>query len=137
MEQLSSTGGKHTQPRIDCSVWGCFAVWDNEQAGALAAYIDPEKAEKLWHREFAVRGARPAVASTQKQVLVAWYEGGRVKLASLSRDGLGAASVIAKVNGYQPYPELAAGLEDGEWYIAWRDYEAGHLETFVARAECK
>jgi serine/threonine-protein kinase len=112
-------------------------VWDNEQAGALAAYIEPDKAEKIWHREFAVRGARPSVSSTDSQVLVAWFEGGRVKLASLTRDGLGAASVIAKVNGYQPYPELAAGPNAGEWYLAWRDYEAGHLETFVARARCK
>jgi serine/threonine protein kinase len=137
MEQLSSTGGKHTQPRIDCSTHGCFAVWDNEKAGALAAYIEPDKAEKIWHREFAVRGARPGLSSTEKEVLVAWYEGGRVKVASLTRDGLGTASVIARVNGYQPYPELAPGPEPGEWYIAWRDYEAGHLETFVARAKCK
>ncbi len=137
MEQLSSTGGKHTQPRLDCSTHGCFAVWDNEHAGALAAYIEPEKAEKIWHREFAVRGARPSVSSTEHQVLVGWYEGGRVKVASLTRDGLGPASVVARVNGYQPFPELAPGTETGEWYIAWRDYEAGHLETFIARARCQ
>ena len=30
-----------------------------------------------------------------------------------------------------------AGSKPGEWYLAWLDYEAGHLEAYAARVQCK
>jgi len=40
------------------------------------------------------------------------------------------------VSGFQPSPTLIAGETEGDWLMSWRDYEAGHLEIFVARAHC-
>jgi serine/threonine-protein kinase len=54
----------------------------------------------------------------------------------LDESGMEAASTLAKVSGYQPHPSLEPGRERGQWYISWRDYEAGHLEAFTLRAQC-
>ena len=39
--------------------------------------------------------------------------------------------------GDQPTPSIIAGEKPGEWYVAWLDYEAGHLEAYGARLVCK
>jgi hypothetical protein len=135
--RISTAHGKNTQPRLACTDLGCFAVWDNEKAGALAAFVDAAKGEAIWHREFARQGARPAVASARSGAAVAWFEGGRVKLAALNRDGVEAPSIVARVGGNQPYPAIVPGTQPGQWYISWRDYEGGHFESFVVRAECQ
>jgi serine/threonine-protein kinase len=57
--------------------------------------------------------------------------------ASLSGAGGGPSSKMARVISDQPSPSLAAGSRPGEWYIAWLDYEAGHLEPYVARVQCR
>lgn len=137
LKPVSGEHGKNAQPRIACTQQGCFAVWDDEKAGALAAYVAPDKGEAIWHREFARLGSRPAVAATATHAAVTWYEGGRVRLATVHRDGVDPGSVIARVSGLQPYPAIVPGTEPGQWYISWRDYEAGHLESFVVRAECQ
>jgi eukaryotic-like serine/threonine-protein kinase len=137
LEAVSAAHGKNTQPRLACNAAGCFAVWDNEKAGALAAFVDPAQGKSLWHREFARSGARPGVAAGEHGAAIAWYEGGRVRLAAVHRDGVEAASPVARVSGLQPYPAIAPGSQAGQWYISWRDYEAGHLEAFVVRAECQ
>ncbi len=137
MQPVSAKHGKNAQPRIACSTGGCFVVWDDESAGALAAFIEPSKGDVLWHREFARKGARPTVAAAESGSAVAWFQGSRVKLARLTRDGLEPATSMARVGGYQPYPAILAGDKPGEWYISWRDYEAGHLEAFIVRARCE
>lgn len=137
LEPVSSTTGKLAQPRIACSEQGCFVVWDDETAGALAAFVDPVKGELLWHREFASKGARPAIGTTGEATMLTWYEASRLKIAGITRDGIERGSILAKVSGFQPYPAIVPGSEPGQWYISWRDYEAGHLEAFVVRARCK
>jgi serine/threonine-protein kinase len=137
LRRISTEFGKNSQARIACAKLGCFAVWDDEKAGALAAFVDPMRGEALWHREFASSGSRPAVGSNGEQAAVAWYDGGRVNVATVSRDGVTEGSVVAKVGGLQPYPAIVPGATAGQWYISWRDYEAGHLEAFVVRAECQ
>jgi eukaryotic-like serine/threonine-protein kinase len=137
VEPIGKTQGKNSQPRVACTPAGCFVVWDDEKTGAVAAYVDGSKGEKLWHREFAARGSRPSVATSTTGNVVVWYEAGKVKLANIDRDGVGEANSLAHVTGYQPQPEVVAGSKPGQWYVAWRDYEAGHLETFVLRAECQ
>jgi hypothetical protein len=67
---------------------------------------------------------------------MAWFEEARLRLASAGRDGLGAPSVVNRVNGLQPPPALARGSKPGEWLLAWRDYEAAHFELFALKAEC-
>ncbi len=133
---VSASHGKNAQPRIACGQDGCFVVWDDENAGALAAFIDRKQGEALWHREFARKGSRPGIASSATGVATAWYEGSRVKIAKITRDGVETPTTLARVGGYQPYPAIVAGREAGEWYISWRDYEAGHLEAFVVRTQC-
>ncbi len=136
VQPLGAERGKNAEPQITCVDIGCYVVWDDERGGALAAFIDQEKGEALWHREIAARGARPNVAASGARTVVVWYESGRLKLADLTRDGMGKVSVLARVTGYQPHPDVTPGLKAGEWLIAWRDYEAGHLEAYVLRAEC-
>jgi len=129
--------GKSSQPRIACTSDGCLVAWDDESAGAFAAFVDSKTWEPIWHREFSPKGSRPALASYGDKVVVAWYEDARLKLAQLTRDGVGSATVLARVSGMQPYPALIPGNLDGEWYVSWRDYESGHLEAFVVRAKCQ
>ena len=137
MQLLGPPEGKNTQPRIACATEGCFVVWDDESAGALASFIDRKTGEAMWHRELATRGSRPAVAVSDKgAVAVAFFDSGRLKLAALTRDGLDDPSVLSKVSGYQPYSAIVPGEKPGQWYISWRDYESGRLEAFAARAQC-
>ena len=72
----------------------------------------------------------------QRGVVVGYYEDSRVKLASLTRNGVGKASVVSRVNGYQPNPDIVPGETPGQWYVAFRDYESAHLEVFALRADC-
>ena len=106
--------------------------------GAQAALIDPSKATLLWRKRFALRGGHPAVAITQEgQAEVVFYEAGRVRVAAISRDGVGTTSTFAKVAGDEPRPWIAPGRVRGEWLVAWLDTESGHTESFVARQQCR
>lgn len=135
---VSTTEGKHGQPRVSCILEGCFVVWDNEDAGATASFVNGESGEPIWYREFAPKGARPGVArAPDGATLLVWYENGRVRAAPLTRDGIGKGSNLGRVSGYQPYPAVIPGNQPGQWYVSWRGFEAGHLEAFVARTQCK
>jgi serine/threonine-protein kinase len=127
-------------PAIACGAGACYLVWhgDAPTGGASAAYIDPAKAQPLWRKKFAKVGMHPAVAvASDGHAQLVWYEGGRVATASISRDGIGPATRFARVSGDQPMPSIAPGAKTGEWYIAWLDYEAGHLEPYAARVLCR
>ncbi len=135
--QLSRANSKNTTPRIACWDKACMVAWDDDNAGAYAAYVERDKSEPLWHREFSAKGIRPTLVATEKRALIAWYEDSRLKLAELGRDGLGKASVLARVNGFQPQPDVTRGEKPGQWLIAFRDYESAHFEAFGLRAECQ
>jgi hypothetical protein len=57
-------------------------------------------------------------------------------MAPVTRDQVGTPSVMNRVNGLQPHPDLSPAEAQNGWYLTWRDYEAGHLEVFALRAEC-
>ena len=126
-------------PAIACTKDACFLVWHEiDKGGAQAALVDATKGTMLWRKRFAPHGGHPAVATTADGAAeVAFYEGGRVRVAALSRDGVGTTSTFAKVTGDQPRPWIAAGRARGEWFVAWQDVEAGHTESFVARLQCR
>ncbi|MGO9838951.1 MAG: protein kinase domain-containing protein [Polyangiaceae bacterium] len=125
-------------PSLACAKDACFLVWHEIDRGAQAALIDPSKATLLWRKRFAPRGGHPAVAITQEgQAEVVFYEAGRVRVAAISRDGVGTTSTFAKVAGDEPRPWIAPGRVRGEWLVAWLDAEATHTETFVARLQCR
>ena len=135
VRSVAAASSRNAHPRLACLDVGCFVVWDDEKAGGKMTFVDRERGP-LWHREFGTKGAAPGIVREQKSLAVAWFEGARLKLASLARDGIGTPSVISRVSGLQPSPELAKGSKPGEWYVAFRDYESAHLEIFVLRAEC-
>ena len=125
-------------PSLACGTDACFLVWQETDKGAEAALLDPAKGTLLWRKRFAPRGGHPSVseAADGQQSEVAFYEAGRVRIATLSRDGVGTTSTFARVTGDQPRPWIAPGRAKGEWYVAWLDVEASHTETFVARLAC-
>jgi serine/threonine-protein kinase len=125
-------------PSVACVKDSCFLAWHEGDKGAQAALVDPTKGSVLWRKRFAPKGGHPAVGTSAEGLAqVAFYEGGRVRLASISRDGLGTTSTFAKVSGDAPRPYIAAGRARGEWLVAWLDTEAGHTEAFLARLQCK
>jgi serine/threonine-protein kinase len=125
-------------PALACTKDACYLVWHELEKGAQGAVLDPVKGTILWRKRFAPRGGHPAVASNADgQAEVAFYEAGRVRVASISRDGVGTTSTFAKVTGDEPRPWIAPGRVRGEWFVAWLDLEAGHTEAFVARLQCR
>jgi serine/threonine-protein kinase len=137
LSALSRANSKNTTPRIACLKSSCAVVWDDDNAGAYAAYVERDKSEPLWHRDFSPKGIRPTLVSTEDMILVAWYEEQRLKLAEVKRDGIAKPSVLARVNGFQPEPDVARGEKPGQWLVAFRDYESAHFEAFGLRTECK
>jgi serine/threonine protein kinase len=125
-------------PRIDCVTEGCFLAWHAENGGAYAAYMEASKGQILWRKKFDPKGGHPTLAiAPSGSVELAWFEGGRLKIAAMTRDGVGLATPIAKATGDPPPPSLAPGGAPGEWYVTWLDAEAGHPELFGTRALCK
>ncbi len=133
---ISTGRGKHTQPRIACATTGCWMSWDNERAGAFVAFLDAKTGEKQWHKEFARKGKRPEVGVLGERGFVAWVDPTRIRLAEVTTDDILESSVVGRVSGFQPYPELEPVATPASFVVAWRDYEAGHLEGFAALAQC-
>jgi len=125
-------------PAMDCTRDGCFLVWHEIEKGAQAALIDPLKGTMLWRKRFAPRGGHPAVVTSQDGSVaeIAYYEAGRVRVAAVTRDGVGTTSTFARVTGDAPRPWIAPGRTRGEWFVAWLDVEASHTEAFVSRLQC-
>ncbi len=139
--------GKHSEPTLVCEKDGCFVAWDDETAGALAAFIAHDQKEPLWHRDFSSQALRPTLiaaepgqaagkAFTDAKAVVAYFADSRLRIAPITRDGVGTSSVVTRVSGFQPRPAIVPGKKPGDWVLAFRDYEAGHLELFVAQASC-
>jgi hypothetical protein len=126
-------------PALSCVSDGCFLVWHEfDKGGAQAAYLDPRSGSLVWRKRFAPRGGHPALAAGPGgKVLVVYYEGNRVRVAPVSRDGVGTASTLAHVIGDPPRAWIAPGRQPGEWYIAWLDIEAQHTEPLAARVQCR
>ena len=136
---INTDKSKADGPSLVCGSGACFLVWYTEgTGGASAARIDSGKALPLWRNKFSRTGTHPAVAvSATGQAQIMWFEGGKIMTASISRDTIGPASRIARISGDQPMPSITAGSKPGEWYLAWLDYETGHLEAYAARVLCK
>jgi hypothetical protein len=124
-------------PSVACGTEGCFVTWHDELGGGFAALIDPVQGKVMWRKKFAEKGGHPGLGvSADGAVDVAYFEKGLVRIATLTRDGVGTPSTIAKVSGEQPRPAVAPGQSKGEWFIAWQDTEATHSEIYVARVAC-
>jgi len=135
-QMLSPKDGKHTTPVSACSSEGCFVAWDDEKAGASVAFVDKDKGQMLWRRDLPAKVVRPAVAASGNATVISWFDESRLRLAPLTRDGLGAVTSVSRVSGFQPQPDVAPGEKPGQWYISWRDYESAHFEVFALRTDC-
>ena len=128
-------------PAMACGKDACFLVWhelDKGGGGAQAALVDPAKGTLLWRKRLAPRGGHPAVAvAPTGEAEVVFYDQGRVRVASISRDGVGTTSTFAKTTGDQPRAWITPGRARGEWLVSWLDVEAGRTEPFLARLECR
>jgi serine/threonine-protein kinase len=136
LRPIAKVAGRVPQPRLACGKDGCLVGWDEEKGGAIVAFLEYGKPQPLWHRNFAEKGMRPAIVGDDAGAATAWFEESRLKLAPLGRDGVAMPSIVNRVSGMQPHPALARGGKPGEWLLAWRDYEAAHLELFAVKAEC-
>ncbi len=137
LTSVAGIRGQRGEARVVCDKADCFLVWDDDKGGAFAALFDRSKHQVIWHREFARSGSVPSISLGPSGAMIAYFDANRVKLASMTRDGVETVGSVAKVGGIQPYPAITPGTKPGHWYISWRDYESGHLEAYVARAECK
>jgi serine/threonine protein kinase len=124
-------------PAMACGSEGCFLAWNGEGTGAYVALIDAERGRVLWRKMLSAKGSRPTLSSSSSgQVMVAYVEAGRIRLAMLTRDGVGTPSAVAKQTGDQPRPWLTSA-RPGEWLLAWQDTEERHSEVYAARVVCK
>jgi serine/threonine-protein kinase len=123
-------------PDTACGKDGCFIVW-HEAKGAHAAMFDTNKGIVVWHKRLAAASHPALGVSADGQVRVSFYEAGKVRIAALSRDGIGTTSTFGKVSTEQPRPWVGAGGTRGDWYVTWQDIESGHTEAFVARLACR
>jgi serine/threonine-protein kinase len=124
-------------PAIACGTEGCFLAWHGESGGAYAALIEPVLGRVLWRKKFAPLGGHPSLATNSSgQVEVAYYEKGFVRIAQLTRDGVGSPSTLSRISNEQPRPWIASGEAKGEWLVAWQDFESGRTEAFASRVVC-
>ena len=126
-------------PAIACTKDACFLVWHEIDKGAQAALIDPVKGTMLWRKRFAPRGGHPAVAATADGLAeVAYYEAGRVRVAAVSRDGVGTTSTFARVTGRRAAAVDRARAARGA-SGSWRGSTSrrGTPRAFVARLQCR
>ena len=125
-------------PSIGCGSEGCFVAWASDHGGANAALLDPTQAKVLWRKRFSDKGTHPVLGVGQQgEVYVAFFESGKIKMAKVSRDGIGQASTVAKISGDEPRPALAMGKTKGDWLLAWQDQESNHAEAYMARINCR
>jgi hypothetical protein len=124
-------------PAMTCDPTGCLLAWREDPKGASAAFLDPTTGTIIWRKRFSAAATQVTVAlDGTGRGLLAWLEGGRLKVATITKDGLGEASVAGRAVGDLPRPELAPA-DKGEWLVSWNDVEAQHIETFAARISCR
>jgi eukaryotic-like serine/threonine-protein kinase len=125
-------------PSIACGTEGCFVAWHRDPGGAFVALLEPLQGRQVWHKQIvSSSGGRPSLGvGPMGDVAVTFYEQGKVKIAPLTRDGIGTRNSFAKVSGDSPRPYLTAGQAKGDWFVSWLDNEGGKPEPYVARLMC-
>ncbi len=124
-------------PAIACDASGCLIVWRDDPKGVSVAFLDTASGSILWRKKFSAAGTQVSVAlDGAGKGMLGWFEGGRVKVAPITRDGISEASIIGRALGDQLRPEVVSA-GNGEWLLAWNDMESTHIESFVARVGCR
>lgn len=136
LQAVGSEGAVSDDARVECLKDSCFAVWGEDNAGIIATALDPRTNESIWRHEVGPKGTRPALGVGTNQLLLAFYESSRVRVATLDRFGVSGLSNVGKVSGLQPLPDVAVTPHEGRWLVAWRDFESGHFEAMSATVSC-
>lgn len=124
-------------PSMACDSDTCYLGWRNQPRGAHLAAVDAESGEILWRKTLASEGTDVVVATGPKdEALTLWFDRGRVRAGLLTRNDMGASSVLARVHGEQSAPSLTADRTKGNWLTAWTCFEGGRPEAYVARLRC-
>ncbi|MBI5533183.1 MAG: serine/threonine protein kinase [Deltaproteobacteria bacterium] len=135
LRRLTQTQLRVDAPEMGCGAGVCYVGWRGQPRGTNVLAVDAATGDVLWRAVTSPQGTQIAVGSDPAgHGVVAWYEGTRLRVASLSKEGMGAASVLARVSGDHARPSLAWG--EGAWLLAWTSFEAGHTEVYAARVQC-
>ncbi len=135
---LTKDLGSYDLSQIACGEKRCLIVWDEAPRSAWLAGVD-SSGQVLWRRQLEGEAARPAIGFGEGQWLESWFADHRVLAAPIQEGTPLGRSVVGKVSATlsQPNPQLIKADARGEWYIAWRGYEAAAEEPFVARVRCQ
>lgn len=122
-------------PMIACGAEGCFVAWHGEQGGIHVALIEPAQGKVLWRKK--LPGGHPTLGSSDSgQVMMSWFDKGWVRIAPVTRDGVGKESAFARVSGEPPRPWIAQGKNKNEWLVAWENFDGSRSEIEAARVVC-
>jgi hypothetical protein len=97
--QISAGQGQHADPSIACVEAGCFVAWDDQKAGAHVAFFSGTNGEVIWRRDLGPKTLNPTIAIAASDLVIAWYDGARLRLARLGRDGVGEATLESTLKG--------------------------------------
>jgi serine/threonine protein kinase len=123
-------------PIVACGTEGCFIAWHGEQGGGHVALVEPAQGKVLWRKK--LPGGHPTLAASESgQVMISWFDKGWVRIATVTRDGVGKESAFARVSGEPlPRPWVAPGKNKNEWLVAWEDFDGSRSEVEAARVVC-
>lgn len=133
---VSQTKLKASPPSVACVSDICYVAWRNQPSGTHVVAVEATSSEVVWRKTVASAGTDVAVASDGTRVLMTWFDRGRVRVASVGRDGIADTSIVARVYGNLGAPSLAPDPEAG-WLLAWTCFEGGQPEVYVARMRCE
>lgn len=125
-------------PQVACAGDGCFLVWHGLPNAAYVAAIDLARGGALWQKKLPGKASRPGIAASDRGLLAAYLEEGRVKVVPVSGDGVGTPTTIGRASkGDISRPSVAPGRSPNEWLVAWLDDEGGQPEIAAARLVCQ
>jgi serine/threonine-protein kinase len=124
-------------PIVACGTEGCFVAWHGEQGGSHVALIEPAQGKVLWRKRLSTTGGHPTLGvGADGRMMISWFDKGWVRIATVTRDGVGKDSAFAKVSGEPPRPWIAPGKKAGEWLVAWEDFDGSRSEVEAAKVVC-
>jgi eukaryotic-like serine/threonine-protein kinase len=124
-------------PVVACGSEGCFVAWHGEQGGSNVALVEPAQGKVLWRKKLSTTGGHPSLGVGENgQTMISWFDKGWVRLATVTRDGVGKDSAFARVTGEPPRPWIAPGKKAGEWLVAWEDFDGSRSEVEAAKVVC-
>ena len=141
MALVNSDKGKADAPSLACGSGACFVVWHGEAGGgASAAYVDPVEGAAALAQEVQQAGHAPVRRRRGRRLrrdrLVRRRQGARGEHQPRRRRPADEDRARERASSSDAF-DRRRRPKAGEWYVAWQDYEAGHLEAYAARILCK